>query len=250
MTIKGLTELTACGSLLICALLALLPSNTNAQESHYEGKMANFVGDSITQAPNSYVNEVKKLLGLKTARNYGIGGGALCHRNSIERFKDRLFGGKKIDVAYPPVVSRWDKMDNDADFIFMLIGTNDYSSGVPMGSVDSVNKSEFNGSLNIVLRGLKKKYPGKLIVVSTLLKRRSGGARLLPYNDAIQKACERHGVVCYDAHSEVGLDFGQELYDKAMKTTTDGLHPNAVGAKIIGQKIAEFISANRRSLPR
>ena len=250
MTLKGLTRRTAYGSLLSCTLLALLPPSTNAQDSPYEGKRANFVGDSITRNRNSYVNEVKKLLGLETARNYGIGGGALCHRNSIERFKDRRFQGKKIDVAYPPVVSRWEKMDNDADLIFMLIGTNDFSSGVPMGSVDSLNKSEFNGSMNVVLKGLKGKYPGKLIVVSTLLKRRQGGALLLPYNDAIEKACKRHGVICYDAHSKVGLDFGQELYEKAMKTTTDGLHPNAAGAKIIGQRIAEFISANHRSLPK
>ena len=112
-----------------------------------------------------------------------------------------------------------------------------------MGPVDSLNSCEFNGGLNIVLGGLKKKYPETLIVVSTLLKRRNGGPALLRYNDAIEKACLRHGVVCYDAHSKVGLDFGQELADRDLKTTTDGLHPNAAGAKIIGQKIAEFVSS-------
>lgn len=228
--------------LFICALIGLVLSNAHGESERFRGKKANFIGDSITSGADSYVKEVKEVLGLELAMNYGIGGSALCHRNDMDCWKNKLFQGKKVDAAYPPVVSRWDKMDNDADLIFMLIGTNDFSSDVPMGPVDSINKTEFNGGLNIVLKGLKTKYPRKLIVVSTILRRTNGGEALLPYNDAIKNACKRHQVICYDAYSKSGLNFEQDFHQHAMKTTSDGLHPNAAGAKILGREIAKFIS--------
>ncbi|MGZ0708225.1 SGNH/GDSL hydrolase family protein [Coraliomargarita sp. W4R53] len=177
------------------------------------------------------------------------GGGALCRRNDNSRFEGKLFRGKPVDLAYPPVVDRWEEMNTDTDLIFILIGTNDASSGVPLGPVDSLNQKEFNGGLNILLPGLKERSPDSVIIISTILKRRSGGATLIPYNKAIKDAAERHGVICYDAHSLVGLDLGQELRDKSLTNTADGLHPNAAGAKIIGNKIAEFINDNYHNMP-
>ena len=215
--------------------------NVFANGSPYKGKKANFIGDSITKGTQSYVATVKDLLGLSVARNYGIGGGSLCCRNDIPWLKNRMFNGKKIDVTYMPMVRRWQDMDNDADIIFILIGTNDFSSKVPIGAIDSVDKNEFNGGLNIVLKGLKNKYPDKLIVVSTILKRRNENEHLTAYNASIKDACKRYGIICYDAYSKSGLDFGSEFNQDVMTTTRDGLHPNVAGAKILGQRIAEFI---------
>ena len=228
--------------LLACVILGMLLTNAFGDGLPHKGKKANFIGDSITQGAKSYVATVKDVLGLSVARNYGIGGGALCYRNDIPRLEAMKFAGKRIDAAYPPVVSKWQDMDDDADIVFMLIGTNDFSSGVPLGAVDSVDTKEFNGGLNVVLKGLKKKYPGKVIVVSTILKRTNGGKPLLPYNTAIRDACKRHGIVCYDAYSKSGLDFAREFHQGAMTTSRDGLHPNAAGAKILGKRIAEFIN--------
>ena len=226
--------------LLNAIMLGFMQTNVALADSPYKGMKANFIGDSITEG-SSYVNTVKSSLGLSIARNYGIGGGSLVRRNSLPHLKDVLFSGRKIDIMYTPIVNRWEQMHNDADIIFMLIGTNDFSNGVPLGKSDSLALNEFNGGLNIVLPGLKKKYPGKLIIVSTLLKRVNGGAPLLPFNTAIREACKRHGMICYDAYTDSKLDLGNEYYKKIFKNTKDGLHPNAEGHKILGERIAKFI---------
>jgi len=231
--------------LLTYIIFGMLLANVFADGLPYKGKKANFIGDSITKGTQSYVATVKNLLGLSVARNYGIGGGSLCCRNNIPWLKDRMFNGKKIDATYMPMVRRWQDMDNDADIIFILIGTNDFSSKVPIGGINSIDKNEFNGGLNIVLKGLKKKYPDKLIIVSTILKRRNENEHLTEYNAAIKDACKRYEIVCYDAYSESGLDFGREFNKNVMTTTRDGLHPNVAGAEILGQRIAEFILSLR-----
>jgi lysophospholipase L1-like esterase len=219
------------------------PTITQNPKSFWEGKKANFIGDSITDY-STYPEKVKEILGLSVARNYGVGGGSLCYRNGI--YPDPTYGDngdQMIDDAYPPVLSRWQDMDDDADVIFVLIGTNDYSAQVPLGSVSIYSDTEFNGGLNTLLDGLRTKYPTKLIVVSNLLRRLNDNLTipLTSYNAAIKERCESRGIIFFDAYNGTGLDFKKDLSTK--HTTTDGLHPNETGADILAHRIAGFINS-------
>lgn len=195
----------------------------------WSGKKANFVGDSIT-SNGMYINTVKEILNLSVVRNYGVGGSSLCYRNN------------QFDVDYPPLISRWKSIDKDADVLFILIGTNDYTSNVPLGNSDSRNESEFNGALNIIMEGLRKDFPDKLIIFSTILRRVEYNRfihSVEDYNNAIKEKCKHYGIICFDSWEETGLNFAADI-EKV--TTDDGLHPNEKGAKILGQRIATFIN--------
>jgi lysophospholipase L1-like esterase len=227
----------------------MLNSVNPSISSYWNGKKANFIGDSITEGgAGNYVNVVKSILGLSIARNYGIGGDSLAYRNSI--YPNPTFGSsgnQMIDAAYPPVISRWQTMDNDADIIFMLIGTNDYTSQVPLGTDTSTNTNEFKGCLNIVLKGLRDKYPTKMIVVSTLLNRVSHNEltiKIEQYNQAIIDMCKKYRIICYDAYTATGMDLEYDENSLTEAITIDGLHPNPTGAGILGRSIAGFINSH------
>ena len=209
----------------------------NTIPSFWNGKKANFLGDSITDnALNaSYIDTAKTILGLSVARNYGVGGSSLCYRDAIHP-------GQNIDTNYPPALARYDAMNVDADLLFILIGTNDYSSQVPLGATTSTINTEFNGGLNILLDGLRTKFPDKLIVVSTLLRRYDPNKTipLTQYVSAIKERCEAKGIICFDAYNGTGLNFLADYYTNA--TTSDGLHPNAKGHSILGQRVAGFLN--------
>ena len=201
----------------------------------WAGKVANFLGDSITEGATvdgSYVPVVKDLLGLSVANNYGIGGGRLCKTTP------------EIDALYTPLIDRYTSIDMTADIIFVLIGTNDYSSQVPLGATTIASTYEFNGALNIMMDWFRDNFPDKLVIFSTLLHRYNDEQYTIKaqeYRDAIKERCLAKKFVCYDAFENTGFDFVAGYYDRVL--TNDGLHPNAAGNTILGRKIAGFINA-------
>lgn len=191
----------------------------------WEGKTANFIGDSIT-SHGIYVEVVKDELNLGKVNNFGIARAALCKRyNELDK--------------YTPLVDRWDNIPS-ADLHFILIGTNDYSTSVPLGDENSTDVGEFYGCLNTVFKGLKEKHPNELIVVSTILKRRDQGLAIPveEYNEAIIKKVEEYEFVLFDGYNLENLDLGNDFQGLI---TTDRLHPNEKGARILGEGIADFL---------
>jgi len=219
-------------------------------ESRWARKKANFLGDSITSGTAkrnfvTYVTTVNQSLKLGTARNYGISGGTIASR-------DQLYPGEGLDDRLPPVVSRWQMMNSDADVVFMLIGTNDYAAQVPLGTTDSTLPTEFNGAFNIVLSGLKDKFPDAVIIISTLLNRVPKPLETHPitidlYNDAILDRCKEHAITCFRLHEVTELNLETDYLQGVYHLTADGLHPGKDGSAILGRRIAEFINSNQKS---
>lgn len=195
----------------------------------YDKKM-NVIGDSIVQGSyGNFLNEIQNELGLSVARNYGVGG---CCIASTDQ-----------DSQYPPVVSRWDDMDDDADIVIVHAGTNDYSAQVPLGDPTSADITTFNGALNTIMDGLRQKYPSALVIFSGILHRYNDGALTIKaseYREAMESRCLAKHFVYYDGYRWTGFDFIKGYYDHVL--TNDGLHPNALGAKILGRKLAGFIN--------
>ena len=212
-----------------------LLEKSKAIPSYWNGKTASFLGDSITEGATvdgSYVPVVKDLLGLTTVNNYGIGGGRLCKTTP------------EIDALYTPLVDRFTLIDTTADIIFVLIGTNDYASQVPIGATNSNSTYEFKGALNIIMDWLRTNMPDKLVIFSTQLHRFNDETftiKMQEYRDAVKERCLAKKFVCYDAFTNTGFDFVAGYYDHIL--TADGLHPNTAGNNILGRKIAGFINA-------
>lgn len=200
-----------------------------ARSPWFEKKM-NVIGDSIVAGSyGNFVNVIKEQLYLSVARNYGIGG---CCIASTDQ-----------DEQYSPVVLRWDDMDDDADIVIVHAGTNDYAAQVPLGDANSIDITTFNGALNTIMTGLRQKYPSQLVIFSGILHRFNDGALTIPasaYREAMENRCLAKHFVYYDGYKWTGFDFVAGYYDHVL--TSDGLHPNQLGAEILGRKLSGFIN--------
>jgi lysophospholipase L1-like esterase len=217
----------------------------------WNGKKANFLGDSITQGlyynGSSYVTatkpwhqHLKELLGLSVARNYGVSG---THISGAYTVSD----GESDQTNN--FVSRYPTMDNDADLIVVFGGTNDFghSATAPFGTMADRTDISFYGGLHVLMSGLVNKYLGKTIVFMTPLHRsgdetpNSIGKVLKDYVNAIKQVAEYYGIYVLDTYATSGLT----TQVAAVQTTymNDGLHPNEVGHEYLGNKITPFLKA-------
>ena len=201
-------------------------------EHNWSGKKMNVIGDSIVQGSyGNFVNVIRDILQLSTARNYGIGGS--------------LISSSDVDETLPPACTRYVDMDDDADIIIVHAGTNDYSAQIPIGEETSTDITTFNGALNTLMTGLREKYPDKLIIFSNILHRFNDNAYTIKasqYRECIENRCLANHIVFYDGYKYTGFDFVKGYYDHIL--TADGLHPNERGAEILGRKLAGFIRWN------
>lgn len=206
--------------------------------SRFNGKTANFLGDSITwgfspidgtQLSIKFVDLVKEKLGLTTANNYGISGSTL---------------GSLQDGSRNPMVDRYVDMGN-ADLVCVFGGTNDWNFNVPLGTINDTDKYTYYGALKIMMNGLYTKYPNSTIVFFTPLHRQGDssngqGVSLNAYRKAVIEVGEMFGIAVLDLYSTSGI-----FPDNATNYNTlvpDGRHPNEVGHEKIACRIAGFLN--------
>lgn len=212
------------------AIFRSLKQSVNMTPFSWTGKKMNVIGDSIVQGSyGNFVNVIRDILNLSTARNYGVGGSCLA--------------SSAADSDYPPAVLRYTNMDTDAQIIVVHAGTNDYSAQIPLGPDDSTDITTFNGALNVMMSGLRDMYPTALIIFDSILHRFNDGSlpiKASQYRACIEDRCNANHMIFYDAYKYSGFDFVKGYYDHIL--TPDGLHPNQAGANILGRKLAGFIN--------
>ena len=201
------------------------------------GKKINFLGDSITEgagasAPErSYVELLGRQQNLAAARNYGIGGTRLARqRKPSEK--------PRYDLDF---CSRFRDMDPDADLILVFGGTNDHGHGdAPMGCDSDRTPESFIGACHTLYAGLKEAYPKSRIVVVTPLHRqvetRADGITLKDYVNQIRRIANIYGLPVLDLYASSAI-----RAETLVRYTTDGLHPNDEGHKILALEIGEFL---------
>ncbi|MDI1263156.1 MAG: SGNH/GDSL hydrolase family protein [bacterium] len=193
----------------------------------------NVIGDSITEAAYSYWSHMVDPLGITTLRNYGVGGTAIAVRAAPWNLNAMCL--------------RYADMDNDAGLVTVLGGVNDHTSSVVLGATGSSNNTEFNGALNLLLDGLKNKYPVAHIAAFTPFPKASmvngAGVNLLDFADAIITQCRARSIPCCDLTSGVGPFRPQVLANRDAYTAAgDGLHPTEAMHEIAGKyKMLKFI---------
>lgn len=222
----------------------------------WNGKKAVFLGDSITAGSwynptlktwenmtENWTYWVSKLCGM-TYKNYGIGG---THVSSAYNSGD----GSKAEQAF---TNRYSNMDDDADVVFVMGGTNDWlpdhTDTAPFGNISDSTDISFCGAIRVLCEGLIKKYNGKQIFFLTpicnanqLSANPTTGKTLQEYCNAIIEICNMYSIEVINTHINAPLHFMiAENANKYCSQQDGSTHPNDLGQKLLGEYIARAIS--------
>ncbi len=209
-----------------------------------EGKIINFLGDSITESlgvsdqSKTYYARLKGKYGLEKVNGYGISGTRFAEQitPSEYEFYDRYFASRVDDMA-------------DADAVVVFGGTNDFGHGdAPIGEFADRTPKTFYGACHDLFRRLIEKYPGKPIVIMTPLHRREEddvrvkhgvSVTLKTYVNIIREVAEYYSLPVCDMFKNSGMQ--QAIPVIKEKFMPDGLHPNDAGHELIAERLGEFL---------
>ena len=212
------------------------------------GKKINFLGDSITEGvgasspENCFVSVFGRMTG-STVRNYGIGG------TRIARVRHGLSRSPRWDLNF---LDRVEEMDADADVIVIFGGTNDFGHGDGvLGSPEECeDEYTFYGALHSLIRRVMDRYPAARVVMMTPLHRKSELVTvneldlptepLVSYVNAIREVAALYSIPVLDLWSMSGIA-PRDPKNSALYTT-DGLHPNDLGAERIAVLLKQLLT--------
>ncbi len=218
-----------------------------------EGKIVNFLGDSITEgvgvsdiANCRYDNVLKRKLGLKAVNNYGISGTRIAYQTSPS-------GNASVDLYF---CGRAYRMDKNADVVVVYGGTNDYLHGdAPIGAEGDKTPATFYGAVYFLMNYLKQNYAGKTIVFMTPAHccgndgpdayisnnpiKREDAMPMRGYVDIIERMGAKMGIPVLNLYDKLGIDPNKPEDKK--KYTADGLHFNNAGHAVIAARLSEFL---------
>lgn len=256
----------AAGLISACASCAWCDDGSDLS---WRGKEVVFLGDSITDARH---------IGCQT--NYW---GFLSERMGIVA---HVYGrnGNQMSGVPGQLQKAQAELGDAVDAVFILMGTNDFNSGVPRGgwfeeSEERVNKNgietllkkrefsfdakTFRGRINIALQAVKRAYPLVQVILLTPVHR--GFARFAKdnvqpderyanvmglfihdYVADVKTAGTLWSVPVIDLFGESGLLPAEREYDRYVANPEqDRLHPSTAGH----DRMARVIEAKLRSMP-
>lgn len=198
-----------------------------------------FLGDSITagagagSVENMYTAQIEKLLNAEVL-NYGVGGTRIARQ--MQPSADSSFDRDFLQRAH--------SMDKSADLVFVFGGTNDYGHGdAPIGVVSDKTPYTFCGALNLLTDYLLSVYGSEKLWFVLPIHRKNEDAphgefgckkiavgTLSDYVNAEIAVLNNRGVKYLDLRDKFPVDKINDL-------TVDGVHPNAVGHKLLATEI-------------
>lgn len=218
------------------------------------GKKVIFLGDSITEGvgvtnlENRYDNRLKKMLSLGETVNYGISGTRFAYQRNPSACPsfDLYFCGRAM------------KMDKDADVVVVYGAVNDYIHGdAPTGTEEDRLPSTFIGATHRLMKYLSEEYKGKTVVFMTPARCHFAGFSdeevsknsfkapdakpLLFYVDVIKETAKHYGVHVLDLYRT--LPINPNVEEDSNRYTTDGLHFNDEGHRVLAETLAAFLKS-------
>ena len=202
-----------------------------------EGLTINAMGDSYFEGAGLASEYV--WLGLLASKydinmkNYGKGGSTVTNYITTNN----------------PMCERYDKMaNNNPDIVLVEGGRNDFSKGAKPGEVDSYDTTTFAGALNVILEGLKEKYPNAMIVCISnwnFPDKSDYEYTCFDFADAMEAVAERQGVY-YIRACDPDVS-GIDMRSKSFRTTycikdTDVSHLNEAGMKLAMTKFEPILA--------
>lgn len=208
------------------------------ERAYFKGKKAVFLGDSITfgvgtSCPeNIYHQYLKRSLELGEVVNYGISGSRIAHQ--------------ELNPNGGAFSLRYEAMDDDADFVFVLGGVNDFLHGTAhFGDFADRTVDTFCGACHVLFGGLAKKYFDKTIVIMTPMHTSCQQINpnthrpLEDYIDIIRKTAQYYSLPLLDLYKMSGI--APQIEESKSKYMPDGLHPSDDGNKRIAERLEGFL---------
>lgn len=219
------------------------------------GKIINFLGDSITEGigvidreNNRYDNILKRKYNLKAVRNYGISGTRYAHQSkpSEKPRYDLCFCGRAYDL------------NPDADIFVVYGGVNDYIHGdAPIGSWGDDTPATFYGAVRYLMNFLKTNFENKTIVFITSAHmyykgvsdaqpsvrpcKREDALPLIGYINIVKQTAKEFDIPVLDMFENLGIDPNKQ--EDREKYTIDGLHFNDEGHYFIANALGKFLES-------
>ncbi len=203
-------------------------------------KKVNFLGDSITEGHGAsdnmhgYVSYFEEKTGA-LCRNYGVGGTRIARQMQPSRYPE---WGEDFCL-------RAQKMDPDADLVFVFGGTNDFGHGnAPLGTMCDRTPDTFYGALHTLCWQLLQHYTCSTIVFATPLHRPDedstlNGEPLCRYVQAIREVAEYYALPVLDWYKNSGLQPSVPYIRQAY--LPDGVHPNDAGHERLADQLIAFL---------
>ena len=225
-------------------------SSENYYASVLEGLTVNAIGDSYFNYSKLdtkwvWISLMAEKYGMNM-NNYGKGGSTVT--NGIEPSN--------------PMCERYVNMaNNNADIILVEGGANDLAKNVEIGEIDSYDVATFTGALNVMIEGIKEKYPNSMVVCITSWNLPEGykdsKISYIEYSDAMEAVAERQGVYFIKAcDPEVsGIDMQNSYFrSRYSMSANDANHLNFDGMKIamshfekiLAEYYEDFLSKNNK----
>ncbi len=206
-----------------------------------------FLGDSITEGVGASAPETNyvSLVGKNTGHdviNYGVSG-------------TRIARQKRVSAS-----TRWDFdfrlrltiMPDEADFVFVFGGTNDFGHGnLHIGKVGERDENTFVGGLYLLIDALIEKYGKEKLCFLLPLRRFDESAQkckgenadeigvcLEEYVKAMREILTNYGIEYIDLYKN---GFPKPLVNTGDEYTVDGLHPNDNGYEFLANIICNYI---------
>ena len=209
-------------------------SDASSRKNNLYGKIINCLGDSITEgylANKNYSDYIREN-NQATVNNYGISGSTIS-------------GG---DKGYHSLCERYIEMTDNADYVFVMGGTNDFIHSIKIGENDSKDTSTFKGSLNVLIEGLINKYPHSKIAFSTPIPFKFDDeyleSNLNKYVSAVLEICQKWSIPCLNLYacSRINPNNATMLNNYFSRDLESGVHPDENGQKIMSEIIESFLN--------
>lgn len=179
---------------------------TDVKKENIYGKNLTVMGDSLIYG-NQLGNGATWVtnIGIKYNMNYvnlGVNAGTVA----------------QVETNDNSMVNRIDSIPNDTEYFVLLGGANDKRLNVPLGNVDSSDKTTFLGALNIIVDAVKQKCPKAKILLMTTYSRYSSinslGMGDVEYATSMVNAAYKNLVPVFDNFHSSGVNFLNE-YQRA-----------------------------------
>ena len=194
-------------------------------------------GDQIGEIAKGYQTVFAENVGLGRKFNFGKSGWSMA-----------VVNGNGIVNAIIQIVNY-----SQFDLCTIAVGTNDFKLNVPLGNLGIIGDSTFDdttfyGAFRKAVEYILTQSPTIRLVLMTPLQRdnagydvnytNSAGHKLIDYVNAVKNVGEMYGLPVCDMYSNSGFT------KLTLSTyTMDGLHPNDVGYKRMGDYLTGFLNA-------